>query len=189
MTDERNGPDGAYRAKRAKERITGQTTDGTEDLLEEQISEEQLEDLIRNQMGRDRIVHNRTVKGGSEAESERQIGQIEEIEQIEQIEQKKEPETLVDFDVPLPPKLTTKPIPTLASTKKHVAEPGSYRNTALASQAATSFISPIIILGVVGWLIDGKFHTGGVAIIVGFILGFIIGVSSLLRIVNKMDSK
>lgn len=103
-----------------------------------------------------------------------------------------EPETeqksdIFEHEVPLPPKIPVNLPPHPAQRKPSGVEPGSYRNTALASQAATSFIAPIMVLGVGGAWLDTKFHTGGIVTVVGFILGFVVGVVGLLRIVNRMN--
>ena len=93
----------------------------------------------------------------------------------------------VAHDVPAPPKIVVNLPPHPDAPKPGRVEPGAYRNTALASQAASSFIMPIVILMLAGWLIDNRFHTGGIAIVIALILGFAVGVANLLRVINKMN--
>lgn len=93
----------------------------------------------------------------------------------------------IHHDVPPPPKIVVNLPPHPDAPKPGRLEPGSLRNSALASQAASSFIMPIIILIVVGWLIDKQFHTGGIAIVLFLIIGFAVGVANLLRVTNKLD--
>jgi Putative F0F1-ATPase subunit Ca2+/Mg2+ transporter len=93
----------------------------------------------------------------------------------------------IDHDVPAPPKIKVDLPPHPDKPRPGAVEPGSYKGTALAYQAASSFIMPIILLGLLGWFLDGRFHTGGIVIVVFFILGFVVGIFSLLRIVNQMD--
>ena len=94
---------------------------------------------------------------------------------------------IFEHDVPLPPKIPVNLPPDPSKPKSGGVEPGSYRNTALAMQSASSFIAPIIVLGVGGGWLDTKVHSGGIATVIGFILGFVVGVVSLLRIVNRMN--
>ncbi len=93
----------------------------------------------------------------------------------------------IHHDVPPPPKIVVDLPPHPDAPKPGKLEPGSLRNSALASQAASSFIMPIIILIVAGWLIDKQLHTGGIAIVIFLIIGFAVGVANLLRVINKLD--
>lgn len=90
-------------------------------------------------------------------------------------------------DVPVPPKIKVDLPPHPDKPRPGTMQPGSYKGTALAMQAASSFIMPIILLGILGWFLDGRFHTGVLLVIVFFILGFIVGVANLMRVVNQMD--
>ena len=92
-------------------------------------------------------------------------------------------------DVPEPPKIKVdlpphpnKPIPGASNAT-------DIRSSALAYQAASSFIMPIILLGLLGWFLDGRFHKNGIITVVFFILGFVVGVVSLLNVVNKMNDQ
>src|SRR5260221_8809978 len=59
-------------------------------------------------------------------------------------------------NLPEPPRLA--PIlPPRAGKKPGGVEPGSYSKTALAFTAANSFIMPVIVLAVAGFLLDRKF--------------------------------
>ena len=89
--------------------------------------------------------------------------------------------------VPLPPKIKVDLPPNPNKPGPGSMQPGSYKGTALAMQAASSFIMPIIVLVILGWFLDGRFHTGVLLTIVFFMLGFIVGVANLMRVVNQMD--
>ncbi len=90
-------------------------------------------------------------------------------------------------DVPEAPKLA--PVTRPARPKAGPAlEPGSINKSALAATAASSFIMPIIILAVLGYFIDQKLHHSTYYLaLIGLLVGLVVGVSSLLKIVNKLS--
>ena len=58
----------------------------------------------------------------------------------------------------------------------------------LAASAASSFIAPIIVLTLVGYLLDKNFgRSQGLYVIGGVVLGFVVGISSLMNIMKKMQ--
>lgn len=91
-------------------------------------------------------------------------------------------------DVPEPPKIKVDLPPHPDLPKPGAANATDIRGSALAYQAASSFIMPIILLGLLGWFLDGRFHGNGIITILFFILGFVVGVVSLLKVVNQMNN-
>ena len=65
--------------------------------------------------------------------------------------------------------------------------PGSYRKVAIAATAASSFITPILVLGVGGWWLDQRFHTGGILAFVGAVIGFAAGIIALLQVIRQLN--
>jgi hypothetical protein len=89
-------------------------------------------------------------------------------------------------DVPeLKPKLPPHPD---RHSKPGAVEPGSYNKMALAATAASSFIMPIVALSVLGWWLDNRLHheTSWLAFI-GVLVGMVVGISSLLRVMNRLS--
>jgi hypothetical protein len=91
-------------------------------------------------------------------------------------------------EAPEVPKLSPKLPPHPAQTRPGQIEPGSYNKMAIASQAASALVMPVIVLSLAGWWLDTKLHhsTGWLAFI-GVIVGFIAGVSALLKIVSRLS--
>ena len=90
--------------------------------------------------------------------------------------------------IPEPPKMTQPLPPHPAKPRQGVVEPGSYNKMALATTAASSFIMPIIVLSLGGWWLDQKLHhtTFWIAFI-GVLVGLVVGVSALLKVVNRLQ--
>jgi hypothetical protein len=90
--------------------------------------------------------------------------------------------------VPDPPKMTQPLPPHPAKPQPGMVEPGSYSNMALATTAASAFIMPIIVLSVGGWWLDQKMHhtTAWIAF-VGVLVGLVVGVSALIKVVNRLQ--
>ena len=64
----------------------------------------------------------------------------------------------------------------------------SYRKSAMASSAVTGFVMPIITLCLGGYWLDQKWkHEVPYLAMVGVVVGLIVGVSTLLRTLNKMS--
>ena len=67
------------------------------------------------------------------------------------------------------------------------ASPGKYQKLAVAATAATSFVAPVIVLGVAGWWLDQRLHTIGMCAFVGTVIGFVVGIVSLLGIIRQLN--
>ncbi|GDX41394.1 hypothetical protein LBMAG21_16860 [Armatimonadota bacterium] len=68
------------------------------------------------------------------------------------------------------------------------AQGGSYNKTALASIAASAFITPIMLLAVGGYALDAKLkHSTYWFAGLGLIIGMAVGVNSLLRVLQKIE--
>ncbi len=93
-----------------------------------------------------------------------------------------------DIDLPEVPKISVALPPNPEKKREGVPEPGSLGKMGLAYTAATSFVAPIIVLSIIGFLLDKKFgHSQGLFVIGGVVIGFIVGVVSLLNVVKKME--
>lgn len=90
-------------------------------------------------------------------------------------------------DVPAPPKIKVDLPPHPDKPRPGAGGKSDVRGSVLAYQAASSFIMPIILLGLLGWFLEGRFHKNGLIMVVCFILGFVVGVVGLLNVVNKMN--
>jgi len=67
-------------------------------------------------------------------------------------------------------------------------EGGGYGKAALASMAATSFLSPILILAVGGYMLDARMrHSTYWFAGLGVLVGLIVGTTSLMRILQKLS--
>lgn len=90
---------------------------------------------------------------------------------------------------PETPKLVRRDLPPHPEKPRQGAiEPGAYTNMGLAATAATSFIMPIIVCGLFGlYVLDARFHLAPWGTVGGFTLGFIVGIMSLMRVVNRMS--
>ena len=90
-------------------------------------------------------------------------------------------------DVPDVPKISPS-LPKLPSqSNSGDSQPGGYKKIALASTAATSFIGPIIVMTIIGLFLDKKFgHGQGLFVVGAIILGFIVGVTSLMTVLKKL---
>jgi F0F1-type ATP synthase assembly protein I len=89
--------------------------------------------------------------------------------------------------VPEVPKLPSVARPAKPTFVK-AAAPGSYQKAALASTAATAFVMPTLVLALLGYWLDQKLHhTTYYLAFGGVLLGLVVGISALLRIVNKLN--
>lgn len=66
-------------------------------------------------------------------------------------------------------------------------EPGEYNKLAVGAMAASSLITPIIVLAVGGYFVDQRYNSAPWGAFVGLVVGFIVGVSSLLRIIRRLQ--
>ncbi len=92
-------------------------------------------------------------------------------------------------DVPEPPRIKVDLPPHPNRPKPGASSAPDIRGSALAYQAASSFIMPIILFGLLGWFLENRFHKNGLIMVVFFILGFVVGVVSLLNVINKMNDQ
>lgn len=90
-------------------------------------------------------------------------------------------------ELPHAPEVKPKLPPHPSAPKPNAVEPGSYRKMAMASQLASAFIMPIIVLAVGGYFLDKTLHTTPWLAFSGVILGFIVGVMALLRITRQLE--
>ena len=88
-------------------------------------------------------------------------------------------------DLPEVPKLAVTLPPHPADAQKAETPAKAYAKSAVASQAAGALVTPIIVLTFAGVWLDKKFHTSWITIVL-VILGFVVGVASLLQILKKI---
>lgn len=111
-------------------------------------------------------------------------------------EQNEEEETPIEERFPVMPPLPNLPevpmynakLPDISKPRKGSVEPGAYGKMAVAVTAATSFILPVIVLGGGGYLIDQQMkHATAWLALVGVVIGFFVGVVSLLHTIQKLQ--
>jgi len=90
------------------------------------------------------------------------------------------------IEVPAVPRLAPVVRPVKPGPQKPAIAPGSYNKAALASTAATSFIMPTIMLALLGYFLDQRFHTNYLAFI-GVVVGLIVGISALMKIIKRLE--
>ena len=91
-------------------------------------------------------------------------------------------------ELPDTPKFDVKLPPPLGQRSPGSVVPGSHYKLAVAATAASSFVAPIIVLGVAGWWLDQRIHNGvSVFAFVGTVLGFIVGIVALLRVIQQLN--
>ena len=88
-------------------------------------------------------------------------------------------------DLPEVPKLAPTLPPHPDDARKADAPVQTYAKSAIASQAAGALVTPIIVGTFAGVWLDKKFHTAWITIVL-VIVGFVIGVASLLQILKKI---
>jgi F0F1-type ATP synthase assembly protein I len=119
-------------------------------------------------------------QGGVMAEEERPPADIEGAEpQV--------PKLPVSPDVPEVPRLAKVRPPAKPTARAQGPQPGAYRDQALAYSAVSQFVMPILVLGLLGWALQNRFHFAPWGVLVGFTLGFVVGVAALLKVINRMS--
>jgi hypothetical protein len=89
---------------------------------------------------------------------------------------------------PKPPKLAPKLPPHPAAPKPGAMGDGTYSKSALASTAATAFLTPIIVLCMGGYWLDNRLkHATYWLAILGLLLGMGLGVTALIRVLNRLS--
>ncbi|MDE2126144.1 MAG: AtpZ/AtpI family protein [Armatimonadetes bacterium] len=92
-------------------------------------------------------------------------------------------------DAPIVPKFTVSLPPRPVEPETLAAGQRQASNTALALSAVSAFVAPIIVLVVAGWLLDLKLrHTTYWFSLLGAVLGLVVGISSLVRTLQKLNS-
>lgn len=91
-------------------------------------------------------------------------------------------------DLPEPPSIQASLPPRPDVPQKGTVAPGGYQKLAVAATAASSFIAPIIVLGLGGWWLDQKLHLQPALLgFVGTLLGFVVGIISLMRVIKQLS--
>ena len=72
--------------------------------------------------------------------------------------------------------------------QKGTVAPGAYNRLAVSATAASSFVTPILVLGVGGWYLDQKMHNQTAYLAFGgTVLGFIVGIFALMRVIQQLS--
>jgi F0F1-type ATP synthase assembly protein I len=91
-------------------------------------------------------------------------------------------------DVPEAPKIDVKLPRVTGEAQPGSVTPGKYRKVAIATTAASSFVAPILVLGVGGYLLDQRMHnTMALFAFLGTVVGFGVGIFSLLRVIQQLN--
>ena len=91
-------------------------------------------------------------------------------------------------EIPEAPSLSPRLPPHPDKPLPGAVEPGTHNKNALAFTAANSFIMPILVLAVGGWYLDQRLHhTVQWLAFVGVLVGLVVGMSSLLNVVKRMQ--
>lgn len=108
-------------------------------------------------------------------------------------EQEKAERTLPELpslpDLPEAPKLSPvlPPRPSKAS-EQNKTQSQNYGKSAIASMAATSFIMPIIVLALAGYWLDLRLkHSTDWFAGLGVLIGLAVGISSLMRLLQRLS--
>lgn len=91
--------------------------------------------------------------------------------------------------LPEVPRLTPILPPHPSVPKPGAMAPGSFKGSALAMNAVSSFVTPVLGLGALGWFLDSRFHWSPWAVLTGIVVGFILGVMGVLRVVNQLPDE
>jgi hypothetical protein len=90
--------------------------------------------------------------------------------------------------MPEAPKIEVKLPPLPGKPTPGTVAPGAYTKVAVAATAASSFITPIVVLGVGGWWLDQRLHFGiSICAFIGTVLGFILGILALMRVIQQLN--
>ena len=92
-------------------------------------------------------------------------------------------------EIPEAPKIDVKLPPREGRPTPGAVKPGAYRKVAIAATAASTFITPIIVLSLGGWWLDQRMHSStGIFAFLGALVGFVVGIISLLRVIQQLNS-
>ena len=91
-------------------------------------------------------------------------------------------------EIPDAPKLEVKLPPHPDLPQPGDVKPGQYNKAALALASASAFVTPVIVLALVGYMADQALkHTTAWFAFGGVVLGLVVGLMALMRIMNRLD--
>ena len=95
----------------------------------------------------------------------------------------------LSHQIPEPPKLDPKlPAHPDKAPSNSDSVAASYSGSAIATSAVSSFVTPIIVLSLGGYWLDQRMkHKTPWFSMVGVIVGLILGVSSLMRVMDRLS--
>jgi len=59
----------------------------------------------------------------------------------------------------------------------------------IATSTAILLVSPVALLGIIGYFVDKIFHTAPLYLILGILIGFVSGIINVFRMVQMMQRK
>ena len=77
--------------------------------------------------------------------------------------------------------------PNLPPIKKPSEEARNYQQMGLAYTLPAALVAPILVLTLLGWWLDEKFHRSPIFTLCGALLGTVTGFINMFRIANKLD--
>ena len=90
--------------------------------------------------------------------------------------------------MPDAPQMSVKLPPRPDRPRQGTVAPGGYHKLAVSVTAASSFVTPILVLGVGGWYLDQMMHHQTAYLAFGgTVLGFVLGVFALMRIIKQLS--
>ncbi len=91
-------------------------------------------------------------------------------------------------DLPEVPKLAPVLPPHPGKAAERGQGPGSNQKAAIATTAASAFVTPVLVLSVGGYFLDKKIHDAVPWFaMLGVVVGMIVGITALLRIIKKLE--
>ena len=77
--------------------------------------------------------------------------------------------------------------PNLPPIKKQSEEARNYQQMGLAYTLPAALVAPIVVLTLLGWWLDERFHKSPTFTLAGALLGMVTGFINMFRIANKLD--
>ena len=91
-------------------------------------------------------------------------------------------------DVPqLPETPKLKPnLPRLPQSRE-TEETKEYRRMGIAYTIPVTLVTPIVLLTLIGWWLDERFHKSPIFVLCGALLGTLVGFINMIRLVNRLN--
>jgi F0F1-type ATP synthase assembly protein I len=97
-------------------------------------------------------------------------------------------EVRLSHHIPEPPRLNPKLPEHPEKAKQSESAAATYSNSAIATSAVSSFVTPIVVLCLAGYWLDQRMkHKTPWFSMAGVIVGLVLGTSSLMRVLNRLS--